>query len=312
MPLLQTPTSDLNIAWLTSHFANKANLDNILAASSIFGKAGSRDQTPAATPELQQLSARLHCLYGVPIDTPPSKCPLSYTNPSLRLLSLHHILYPNSTESPASYHAHMTRARDANSPVPTHSYARARVYDLRRYTDGSFWGPFKDDGSGDVDWEKVEAVMVVLGYNLKRYVEKSNGCVEDVWDTPWRGVGPHSYVSLPCARPDPTRELGAPGDLESRDPYGVTGLWMRIVCFLDYNDLYAFNFAHTHWPADRERDPIDTEEAIRLIKLKLQVTKIEPPGEDDGQGLPVVTFKGTSKSMHASWDPNANSRIRGT
>lgn len=78
--------------------------------------------------------------------------------------------------------------------------------------------------------------------------------------------------------------------------------------------------------------------AIRLIRIKLQVTKIEPPGsgweqEEDGEygapagatsgdgldwgnfkgeRLPVVHFRGTSRSLHASWDPNANSRIRGT
>lgn len=71
--------------------------------------------------------------------------------------------------------------------------------------------------------------------------------------------------------------------------------------------------------------------AIRLIKIKLQVTKIEAPGsvsEDDewvsvdgdgqdwssfkGDRLPVVHFRGRSRSLHASWDPNANSAIRGT
>lgn len=66
----------------------------------------------------------------------------------------------------------------------------------------------------------------------------------------------------------------------------------------------------TH-PSDALRPPIDTQEAIRLIVLKLRVTKIVPPGEDDGQALPVVHFKGSSRSMHASWDPNANSTLRG-
>lgn len=78
----------------------------------------------------------------------------------------------------------------------------------------------------------------------------------------------------------------------------------------DYNDLYAFNFG-APIPAEEAREPIDTKEAIRLIQLKLRVTKIEAPGEDDGQDSPVVTFKGTSRSLHASWDVNANSRIRG-
>lgn len=66
--------------------------------------------------------------------------------------------------------------------------------------------------------------------------------------------------------------------------------------------------------------------AIRLIRIKLQVTRIDPPGtageeeeEEDlmdwsnfkGERLPIVHFTGTSRSLHASWDPNANSRIRG-
>ena len=73
--------------------------------------------------------------------------------------------------------------------------------------------------------------------------------------------------------------------------------------------------------------------AIRLIRIKLQVTRVDPPDteytsdeewlEDNertpkpdwtgfrGKRLPVVHFRGTSKSLHASWDPNANSRIRG-
>jgi hypothetical protein len=56
------------------------------------------------------------------------------------------------------------------------------------------------------------------------------------------------------------------------------------------------------------------------------VTKIEWPdarhGNDDdddgldwsnfqGKKLPIVHFAGTSRSLHASWDPNANSKIRG-
>jgi len=79
---------------------------------------------------------------------------------------------------------------------------------------------------------------------------------------------------------------------------------------IDYNDLYSYNFSEPI-SDDMPREPIDTQEAIRLIILKLRVTKIVPPGEDDGQSLPVVHFKGTSRSMSASWDPNGNSSLRG-
>lgn len=48
-----------------------------------------------------------------------------------------------------------------------------------------------------------------------------------------------------------------------------------------------------------------------MIKLRLKVSAVDPPGKDDGKDFPVVTFEGTSWSYHNSWDPNANSMIRG-
>lgn len=84
------------------------------------------------------------------------------------------------------------------------------------------------------------------------------------------------------------------------------------MCFLDYSDLHAYNFASPPIPASQPRKPLEIEEAIRMITMKLSVTKVEPPSEDQGQSLPVVHFTGASRSMHAGWDPNANSSIRGT
>lgn len=71
------------------------------------------------------------------------------------------------------------------------------------------------------------------------------------------------------------------------------------------------NFESDPIPLDQERDPIYTQEALRLITIKLRVTRIEPPGYEDGQTLPVVHFSGVSRVMYMPWDPNANSRIRG-
>jgi len=218
-------------------------------------------------------------------------------------------------------HDHLTRSQTAK--IPTNLVARAKVYDLREYTNGSLWGPFMEDGSQRVDWEKVEAVMVVLGYNLHLFAQRAN-TFEPIWKTPWDGASPNSFVTPPPLSKDETSELSridspqetensgpSRGDLlAAQDPYGITGTWMRVVCFLDYNDLYAFNFGHRLEPG-QARQPIDTKEAIRLIKLKLYVTKICPPDEEDGQDYPVVWFRGTSRSLHASWDPNANSKIRG-
>lgn len=81
--------------------------------------------------------------------------------------------------------------------------------------------------------------------------------------------------------------------------------------FLDYTELFAYNFAYQPINRETPREPLDTGEAIRLIIMEIRVTRIEPATADDKFGLPTVYFEGTSRSMHASWDPNATSRIRG-
>lgn len=87
---------------------------------------------------------------------------------------------------------------------------------------------------------------------------------------------------------------------------------LKIICFLDYNDLYAFNFLGSDPANEDMREPITTTEAIRLITMKVKVSGFEEPSEEDGKGLPVVHFTGMSRSMHASWDPNANSKLTGS
>jgi hypothetical protein len=86
----------------------------------------------------------------------------------------------------------------------------------------------------------------------------------------------------------------------------------------DYNDLFIFNFgSESRIPADQPRDPISTEEATRHIEMRLIVTKVEPSPDSvevNSRFLnyPITHFTGTSRSVDASWDPNANSKIRGT
>ncbi|KAF2772765.1 hypothetical protein EJ03DRAFT_324319 [Teratosphaeria nubilosa] len=309
------PEESLNIQLLTEYFKDTNNIDAFLCASGLFGRARTENQQAAATEDLRQASAKLHCLYGVPIDNVPRASRPSFTMARPDMPSM------------------CTRLQ--LRPHMMHTYARSKVYDLREYTDNTLWGPFMNDGSHRVDWEKVEAVMIVLGFNLDKFSEREQGRWPKVWDRPFVGASPNSYLSLPAA-PGPTKDMDEEMSkiremalsLDAQDPYGISGTWMRVVCFLDYNDLYAFNFAQ-RIPDDEPREPIATEEAIRLIKIKLQVTKIEPPGssndDDDetggdgldwsgfqGERLPVVHFRGTSRSLHASWDPNANSRIRGS
>ena len=228
----------------------------------------------------RKLSAKLHCLYGLSVST----------------------VHKTYEGSPPRYSLR-------HDTTEIHPYARARVYDLRQHSeDGTFWGPFLDDGLQTVDWEKLESIMIVLDYNIRRSAEvdrQYDGMLE-LQESPWVGATPHSFVSPPQSMPI---EPALP--LEAQDPYNITGTWTRVVCFLDYTELFEFNFGSDQPEPNEPRKPIETEEATRLILMKIQVTKIQAPGEDDGQRLPVVHFQGKSSSMRPSWDPNANSKIKG-
>ena len=90
---------------------------------------------------------------------------------------------------------------------------------------------------------------------------------------------------------------------------------MRVVNFLDYHDLFDYNFQPPFPPEDEERPPIATKEAIRLIKLKLKVSRVEKAGEhsdpESHPDHPIVHFVGTSYSVLHHFDINGNSKIRG-
>ncbi|KIX94887.1 uncharacterized protein Z520_09577 [Fonsecaea multimorphosa CBS 102226] len=336
--------------FLSNLYSKGVNINTFLCRSSLFARARPHQWPAAPTEALRQLSAKLHVLAGLNLDSPwPASDGLSCPHVAVAGLrgpfddSYDDDEYedPDIDETNQSEEErHLLRS----SPRPirdVHPWARSRVYDLRRYNESNMWGPFTEDGTQRVDWEKVQAIMVVLGFNHRMYTERRGLSGTDFlglpgspprstgegsrsvsstrsnllkpWESLFAGIAPNSYVSSPLTgkiKPAPNPSLDA------LDPYGVTGTWMRIVCFLDYNDLYRFNFErNADIPADQERDPITTREAFRLIKLQLHVTRIEEQeekGEDGRDLMPAVYFAGTSRSTFMAWDPNANSSIRGS
>ncbi|KIW31143.1 uncharacterized protein PV07_02817 [Cladophialophora immunda] len=336
--------------FLSNLYTKGANINTILCRSSLFARARPHQWPAAPTEELRQISAQLHVLAGMNLDSPwPASDGLSCPHIAVAGLrgpfddSYDDDDYDDpdiDEDNQSEEERHLLRS----SPRPirdVHPWARSRVYDLRRYNESNMWGPFTDDGTQRIDWEKVQAIMVVLGYNHRMYTERRGLSGTDFlglpnspprstgegsrsisstrsnllkpWENLFSGIAPDSYVTSPLTgkiKPAPNPSLDA------LDPYGVTGTWMRIVCFLDYNDLYRFNFErNVDIPMSQERDPITTREAFRLIRLQLHVTRIEEQeekGEDGRDLLPVVYFEGTSRSTFMAWDPNANSRIRGS
>ncbi|ROW09504.1 hypothetical protein VMCG_02642 [Cytospora schulzeri] len=274
-----------NTSILRDCFSTQSTIEAFLCQSFLFQRArapvknfASPKQPPDKT---RQMSAKLHCLHGVPI--------LQYG-----------------------------RTRGSK----TYPFACSKVYDIREYTPRTRWGPFLDEGpwpigsAGNeegqegvpedrVDWEKVEAIMIVLWFNMTSKRLDHLPVFRHFWGVPFAGCWPNSYIPSPMNR--------RVTDLELEDPYDVTGTYVRVVCFLDYNDFFAYNFPpHDHLPDHLPRPALDEGEATRLIIMKIHVTKIEPPGPEDGQSLPVVYFEGFSRSLDSSWDENANSDLRGS
>ncbi|PVH88883.1 hypothetical protein DL98DRAFT_445923 [Cadophora sp. DSE1049] len=284
--------SSSNITLLKSHISSSrpstTNLEAFLSQSVTYNRASlsphaaTHSHPPLPDLSLRQASAKLHVLYGKPI------------------------LLPRRTHF--------------NTPYP---YAVSMVYDLRNYTEATLWGPYMGDGQASVDWEKLEAVMLVLGHNVDSFRASIGEQMLPrglVWKEGWRGAQPYSYRSVDIAGEDSDEEVvevedgdgdeGEGGEVVE-DPYNITGTWMRVVCFLDFHDLFAYNFTSPTMPAGTPRPALQTTEAIRLITMELKVTHSEPPGPDDGQEHPVVYFEGVSRSLHSAWDANANSNIRG-
>jgi hypothetical protein len=133
--------------------------------------------------------------------------------------------------------------------------SRCQVYDLRNYHQDNDWGPFNVT-AGEVDWTHIESIINVVSMNLS--------------DRPshWPDTRPRYGLEA-------TRAYSAPGAtvLATGDWAGIEGHWRRYVCFLDYRDLFAFNYGN------RGRGQQDTtyfdspnfEEVVRLVELKLTV-----------------------------------------
>ncbi|TVY54223.1 hypothetical protein LCER1_G005896, partial [Lachnellula cervina] len=172
----------LNTRLLHQYFTSKTNQEAYLCRSTLFSRATS--------------PPHIH-----PPTTP------SEAQASAKL----HVLYGVPISSPSRTHY-----------KPSYPYAVSIVYDLRRYTEETFWGPYMGDGQASVDWEKMEAVMCVLGHNLNLFVERTRNSFRDVWRDPWLGASPGSFKPISVSG---LKEPAPPA--EALDPYNVTGSWMR-------------------------------------------------------------------------------------
>ncbi|SPQ23754.1 aca2fa22-c3ee-45fd-a060-ed797279f8c2 [Thermothielavioides terrestris] len=104
---------------------------------------------PRRPREAYQMSAKLHCLYGWGLGTDEAE------------------VAPGAVNGEARRRAIWAARRGGG----VFSLASSKVYDIREYTPRTEWGPFLDEDNGSsgvrVDWEKVEAILIVLGTNIR-------------------------------------------------------------------------------------------------------------------------------------------------
>lgn len=178
-----------NVKFLVNQFQSPANVERFLARSKLFARARLCSRT---SNDISQLCAKLHTLYGTSVDCLGRRC--------------------------------------SNATYP---YARAVTYDLRGFTDNNLWGPFLDESSEEmgglrVDWDKVEAIMIVLGYNLRHFHEHHD--MDVVWESPFNGLNGETQKQIERWKENGGVELIKQPDLnvDDLDPYKITGTYRRV------------------------------------------------------------------------------------
>ena len=111
----------------------------------------------------------------------------------------------------------------ARQYLQRHTQARSRVYDLRNYTRKTRWGPFRKDGSMRVDWEMMEAIEITLGFNTALCCDRYKR-LKPLWGDPFHGV--RRNTTIQDYSPALLKEPDIP--LDMKDPYGVTGTYIRV------------------------------------------------------------------------------------
>ncbi|KAF7320039.1 F-box domain-containing protein [Mycena kentingensis (nom. inval.)] len=134
------------------------------------------------------------------------------------------------------------------------SRSRCFVYDLRNYTSVNQWGPFLDKGA--INWTHLYYILAIIISNLKEQEHP-----------------PTYMLPMPPCGLQATRAYSAPGRRSPEDWAGAEGTWHRYVSFMDYRDLFSFNFPGRH---GSPHDPAffedsDFREATRLIELTMHL-----------------------------------------
>ncbi|KAJ3490148.1 hypothetical protein NLI96_g1618 [Meripilus lineatus] len=162
--------------------------------------------------------------------------------------------------------------------------ARCFVYDLGNYSKETRWGPFLNKkGNLEINWEHVEKIVHVIVFNMRDMIPD------------WQKLCPKVGLEMTRAHTAPVNP-----ERDPKDWAGIGGLWRRYISFMDYRELFAFNYSRG---ARRQSffDEHHTCEAIRVIDMHLAVIENDmPPSTVDHPDFPRLQFKGTASAGGAA------------
>ncbi|TNY22817.1 hypothetical protein DMC30DRAFT_444876 [Rhodotorula diobovata] len=190
--------------------------------------------------------------------------------------------------------------------------ARETVYEMSNFGRESLFGPFMNDGSGRVDWRKVEALAIVCGTNLDEAMSIVWGGALDDDDDGADGAdgadGDEAETVVPPRGWRTTRAHSAGpvrADPAGRDWAGVThpAGWRGTYSFLHYPVFHHFNrhrHPHPHAPQPTLAHEHEAVGDCMVLRLELLPEGEWPPeidqpdlslealgredGEDDEEG----------------------------
>ncbi|KZO92874.1 hypothetical protein CALVIDRAFT_540549 [Calocera viscosa TUFC12733] len=211
-------------------------------------------------------------------------------HPLLRKLVWDHA--PSSVrQSAAKLHVHYGMSDWDLTTVRGRGLAREKVYLLSNYNEKNRWGPYVHDYTRTPNWEQLEAMMLVVGRNVN---DRVNDWRLPDTDMPKMGLW-HARNHTMTIPSGPKAPIPVQGDWA-----GVTGRWYRVVCFMDYRDLWGYNYGDF---LSYNPDFLATyQEAVRVMSFNLTVVSIGKPPADIGiRGANVQTpplIRALTRSRH--------------
>ncbi|KAL4244578.1 hypothetical protein ABKN59_009949 [Abortiporus biennis] len=220
---------------------------------------------------------------------------------------------PSTASSPNPRRSARLNSRWTRTSIRSES--RCFVYDLRNYVSKTLWGPYRINVEGQlvVNWEHIEHIANVIQFNMKEI------------NAPWNLLCPIYSLELtrPFSAPRAENRIEIdPSEFVVDDWAGIEGTWARFISFMDYRELFAFNFVQFGSHPTRQPSFFDDhqiEEAARLIEMQVKIISdpldtsvpfapsIPSLGEED-PNYPPIRFKGTARGTGGVQTNNAEVR----